>query len=174
AVPVNPKSILEALLFVGHPRNESLSPGQAAEIMRGVRPDEIAGLVAELNAQYEASGRPYRIVFERGGYRMKLLPEFDSLREGFFGKVRQVRLSAGPGSPGNRGLPSASHCERSQPAARQTERGDPRAACAAEPHLRHLSRRRRPKKHGPISHHAAISGALQTAEPGRFATTWRG
>lgn len=93
AVPVNPKSILEALLFVGHPRNESLSPGQAAEIMRGVRPDEIAGLVAELNAQYEASGRPYRIVFERGGYRMKLLPEFDGLREGFFGKVRQVRLS---------------------------------------------------------------------------------
>jgi len=93
SIPVNPRSILEALLFVGHPRNEPLSPAQAAEIMRGVRPDEIARLVSELNAQYEASGRPYRIVFEQSGYRMKLLPEFDGLREGFFGKVRQVRLS---------------------------------------------------------------------------------
>lgn len=92
-VPATPKSILEALLFVGHPHNQPLSPAQAAEIMRGVRPEEIAHLVTELNAGYEASGRPYRIVFDRGGYRMKLLPEFDQLREGFFGKVRPVRLS---------------------------------------------------------------------------------
>lgn len=92
-VPVTPKSILEALLFVGHPQNRPLSPHQAAEIMRGVQPEEVAALVAELNAQYEASGRAYRIVFEDGGYRMKLLPELESLREGFFGKVRQVRLS---------------------------------------------------------------------------------
>lgn len=92
-VPPTPKSVLEALLFVGHPHNQPLSPAQAAEIMRGVQPDEIARLVTELNAGYEATGRPYRIVFEQGGYRMKLLPEFDELREGFFGKVRQVRLS---------------------------------------------------------------------------------
>jgi len=92
-VPPTPKSVLEALLFVGHPHNQPLSPAQAAEIMRGVQPEEIARLVTELNAGYEATGRPYRIVFEQGGYRMKLLPEFDELREGFFGKVRQVRLS---------------------------------------------------------------------------------
>ncbi len=88
-----PKSILEAILFVGHPHNQPLSPAQAAEVMRGVQPEEIAHLVTELNAGYEATHRPYRIVFEGGGYRMKLLPEFDSLREGFYGKVRQVRLS---------------------------------------------------------------------------------
>jgi len=92
-VAATPKSILEALLFVGHPHNQPLSPTQACEIMRGVQPEEIAHLVTELNAGYAASGRPYRIVFERGGYRMKLLPEFDQLREGFFGKVRSVRLS---------------------------------------------------------------------------------
>ncbi|MGQ9504343.1 MAG: SMC-Scp complex subunit ScpB [Thermogutta sp.] len=92
-VPATPKSILEALLFVGHPHNHPLSPAQAAEIMRGVKPEEIAHLVTELNAGYERTGRPYRIVFEHGGYRMKLLPEFDALRDGFFGKARPVRLS---------------------------------------------------------------------------------
>lgn len=92
-VPATPKSIFEALLFVGHPHNHPLSPAQAAEIMRGVKPEEIAHLVTELNAGYERTGRPYRIVFEHGGYRMKLLPEFEALRDGFFGKVRPVRLS---------------------------------------------------------------------------------
>lgn len=92
-VPVTPRSILEALLFVGHPRNEPLVPARAAEIMRGVTPEEVASLVAELNTRYSAQGRPFRVVFEQGGYRLKLLPEFDHLREGFFGKVRQVRLS---------------------------------------------------------------------------------
>jgi len=92
-VPATPKSILEAILFVGHPHNQPLSPAQAAEVMRGVQPEEIAHLVTELNAGYEATNRPYRIVFEGGGYRMKLLPEFQTLREGFYGKVRQVRLS---------------------------------------------------------------------------------
>lgn len=92
-VPVTPRSILEALLFVGHPQNRPLSPHQAAEIMQGVQPEEVAALVAELNTQYEASGRPYCIVFENGGYRMKLRPELEGLREGFFGKVRHVRLS---------------------------------------------------------------------------------
>lgn len=91
--PVTPKTILEALLFVGHPQNRPLSPGQVAEVMRGVQPDELAHLVGELNQQYVQAGRPYRIVFEDGGYRLRLLPEYDSLREGFFGKVRQVRLS---------------------------------------------------------------------------------
>lgn len=92
-LPPTPKSVLEALLFVGHPHNQPLSPAEATEIMRGVQLEEIAHLVTELNSSYEATGRPYRIVFEQGGYRMKLLPEFDELREGFFGKVRHVRLS---------------------------------------------------------------------------------
>lgn len=91
--PVTPKTILEALLFVGHPQNRPLSPGQVAEVMRGVEAGELAHLVGELNQQYLESGRPYRIAFEDGGYRMRLLPEYDSLREGFFGKVRPVRLS---------------------------------------------------------------------------------
>lgn len=92
-IAVTPKTILEALLFVGHPQNRPLSPGQVAEVMRGVEAGELAHLVGELNQQYVESGRPYRIAFEDGGYRMRLLPEFDSLREGFFGKVRPVRLS---------------------------------------------------------------------------------
>ena len=45
--PITPASILEAMLFVGHPGNEPLTSGEVAGLMRGVRPSELSGPVAD-------------------------------------------------------------------------------------------------------------------------------
>ncbi len=91
--PITPASVLEAMLFVGNRDGTALAPARAAELMRGVSPGEIAGLVDELNARYSADGRPYAVVSEGSGYRLKLRPEFASLRDRFYGKMREARLS---------------------------------------------------------------------------------
>lgn len=90
---VSPRSILEALLFVGSPTNEALSSRQVASLMRGVRAAEIDAIVQELNAEYLRRNCPYEIVEEAGGYRLKLREEYDRLREKFFGRTRQAKLS---------------------------------------------------------------------------------
>ncbi|MCI0361390.1 MAG: SMC-Scp complex subunit ScpB [Planctomycetaceae bacterium] len=88
-----PKTILEAMLFVGHPANEPLASERIATLMRGVRPDEIDDLVAELNAQYAQEGCPYTIISVDLGYQLALKPEFAQLRDVFYGTVREARLS---------------------------------------------------------------------------------
>ena len=93
ACEITPRSILEAMLFVGHPQNEPLASKQVAALMRGVRPREIDTLVRELNRQYAARNCPYRIVAEGSGYRMKLRDEYARMRDMFYGKARQARLS---------------------------------------------------------------------------------
>jgi segregation and condensation protein B len=90
---VTPRSILEAMLFVGHPSNEPLASTQVASLMRGVRPAEIDDLVRELNAAYDAEGRPYKIESVGAGYSLRLRPQFNSLRDKFFGRVKEARLS---------------------------------------------------------------------------------
>lgn len=90
---LSPKTILEAMLFVGHPDNEPLTAKQVASLMRGVRTDEIDELVRELNQQYEAERTPYSIVSDGAGYQMTLRDEFISLRENFYGKVKEARLT---------------------------------------------------------------------------------
>src|SRR5271157_908405 len=47
--PLTPLGILEAMLFVGDRDNRPLTASRAAELMRGVDPGEIGGLVEELN-----------------------------------------------------------------------------------------------------------------------------
>ena len=93
ACELSPRSILEALLFVGSPNNEPLSSKQVAGLMRGVRPAEIDALVLELNADYESRRCPYRIDTEAAGYRLVLRDEFAAVRDQFQGKARQARLS---------------------------------------------------------------------------------
>ena len=93
ACEITPRSILEAMLFVGSPANEPLSSRQVAALMRGVRPAEIDSLVGELNAEYERRNCPYTIFEQAGGYRLALRPEFDRLRDKFYGRTRQARLS---------------------------------------------------------------------------------
>lgn len=92
-VPVTPATVLESMLFVGNPENQPLLPEVAADLMRGVTVEEIHALVAGLNAKYERHGAPWEIRRVAGGYLMLLREEFASLRETFFGKIRQVKLS---------------------------------------------------------------------------------
>ena len=50
-------------------------------------------MVEELNRRYDAVGVPYRIVGEADGYRLTLRREFQPLRNRFYGRVREARLS---------------------------------------------------------------------------------
>ncbi len=90
---ISPSSIVEAMLFVGHPDNQPLPAAKMAACMRGVNPSEIAALTQQLNAQYEADGSVYEITHDEGGYKLQLRPEFSALREKFYGRVRDARLS---------------------------------------------------------------------------------
>jgi segregation and condensation protein B len=90
---VSPRSILEAMLFVGQPDGQPLQAEHAAAVMRGVTPDEIHALVRELNEAYRARGCPYEIIPRGAGYRMALRKEWRGLRERFFRRVREARLS---------------------------------------------------------------------------------
>ena len=89
----NPRTILEAMLFVGHPANEPLTAEQVAGCLRGVQAGEVQELVADLNDEYERLGCPYRIIAEGVGYRLSLAEKWHKLRDRFYGKVREVRLS---------------------------------------------------------------------------------
>lgn len=92
---LTPRSILEAMLFVGSADHQPLSARQVAGLMRGVRAAEIDELVKELNAQYRANGCPYHIESEHDGYRLSLTPSYERIRDRFQGKGRQTRLSPG-------------------------------------------------------------------------------
>ncbi len=91
--PISPQSILEAMLFVGCPSGQPLTSRQIAALMRGVRPQEIDAFVAELNAVYAEEGCPYRIVSSGSGYRMQLLDEYAGLRDKFYGRVKEAKLT---------------------------------------------------------------------------------
>jgi segregation and condensation protein B len=90
---ISPRSILEAMLFVGTPDNQPLSAELIAGMMRGVRPAEIDELVADLNRQYRDEARPYTIASIGPGYRLALRDEFAFMREKLYGRPRAARLS---------------------------------------------------------------------------------
>jgi segregation and condensation protein B len=90
---ISPRTILEAMLFVGNRSNEPLTAAGAAGLMRGVEPGEIAALIDELNDRYAANRCPYRIVNEGPGYRIRLGSAFAPLRNKFYGRIREARLS---------------------------------------------------------------------------------
>jgi segregation and condensation protein B len=94
ACEVTPRSILEAVLFVGNSDNQPIEAERVARLMRGVRPAEIEELVRELNEQYTARGCPYEVRSEGAGFRLVLREEFGRVRDKFYGQVRQARLSA--------------------------------------------------------------------------------
>jgi segregation and condensation protein B len=91
--PISPQTILEAMLFVGNREGLPLAGPQAAELMRGVEPGEIGPLVDALNRRYQERGCPYHVVEEGPGYRLTLRKSFGSLRDRFYGRVREARLS---------------------------------------------------------------------------------
>jgi segregation and condensation protein B len=93
ACGVTPRSILEAMLFVGNPDNEPLTSKQVASLMRGVRAQEVDELVEELNALYNEEGCPYQVQSVGAGYRLLLRDEYAGLRDKFYGRVKEARLS---------------------------------------------------------------------------------
>ncbi len=90
---ISPRSILEAMLFVGLPGGQPLTSQKVAGLMRGVRAVEIDDLVFDLNQQYEEARCPYRIESFDSGYRLALREEFSGVRDQFYGRARQVKLS---------------------------------------------------------------------------------
>ena len=90
---LSPLSLLEAMLFVGNRDNQPLSAATAAALMRGVKPEEIPDLVEQLNARYAAARCPYEVVSEGPGYRLAIRSEYSGLRDRFYGRIREARLS---------------------------------------------------------------------------------
>jgi len=90
---ITPRSILEAMLFVGGADNAALDTKRLASLMRGVEPAEIDGLVCQLNEHYLQRGAPFRIVSEGPGYRLALCEEYWWIRDRFYGRVREAKLS---------------------------------------------------------------------------------
>ena len=90
---VNPRSVVEAILFVGRPDNGALSARELAAAMRGVSPSEIDAAVRELNATYEADEAPYYIEATNSGYRLVLREQFARMRDKFYGRLREAKLS---------------------------------------------------------------------------------
>lgn len=91
--PITPRSILEAILFVGHSDNKPLTADEIANLMRGVRPAEIDQLVIELNQLYSEAGYAFEIVSASGGYQLLLRGELEPVRTRFYGRVRETRLN---------------------------------------------------------------------------------
>ncbi len=90
---VNPESILEAMLFVGDRQNLPLNLEKATSLMRNVSVEEAITAIHSLNKRYARYGAPYSIIEVNGGWRMLLRPEMEFVRERFFGKVREFKLS---------------------------------------------------------------------------------
>jgi segregation and condensation protein B len=91
--PISPTSIVEAILFVGDPENRPISARHIASLMRGVRSAEVDLVVGELNETYAEQDCPYRIETSAAGYRLVLLEQHAALRENFYGRVREAKLS---------------------------------------------------------------------------------
>ena len=91
--PISPQTIVESILFVGHPENEPISGEAIAKQIRGVDVEEVAELVETLNDEYETGDYPFLVTSTSGGYRIELRDEYAGIREGFYGRVREARLS---------------------------------------------------------------------------------
>jgi segregation and condensation protein B len=93
ACEICPRTIVEAMLFVGRADGEPLTGQQIAGFMRGVRAAEIDEIVTQINADYAERNCPYVIVAQGAGYRLSLRPEYDRLRDRFLGRNRDAKLS---------------------------------------------------------------------------------
>ncbi|MDA7951634.1 MAG: SMC-Scp complex subunit ScpB [Pirellulaceae bacterium] len=91
--PLTPLSILESLLFVGNVENRPLTGKKIASLMRGVSEREIEQMVEELNQAYQEEYHVFRVIRKESGYQMILHPELESLRQLFYGKVKEAKLS---------------------------------------------------------------------------------
>lgn len=90
---ISPRTVVEAMLFVGRPDGSSFSARELAAAMRGVSPAEIDAAVASLNDAYERDDSPYRIASFSGGYALKLRDELHRMRDKLSTRVREAKLT---------------------------------------------------------------------------------
>lgn len=90
---ISPRTVVEAMLFVGRPDGSAFSARELAAAMRGVSPAEIDAAVAELNATYERDDAPYHIFSSANGYALKLRDELHRMRDKLSTRVREARLT---------------------------------------------------------------------------------
>lgn len=90
---ISPRTVVESILFVGRPDNGPTSARELAAAMRGVSPSEVETAIGELNQLYAADRAPYHIEQSPAGYRLVLRPEFERVRDKFYGRIKESRLS---------------------------------------------------------------------------------
>jgi segregation and condensation protein B len=83
--------ILEALLFVS---SVPLTAERAAEVIRGLTPEQFQECLDDLNRRYRTQGRPYSIQQQDPGHVLGLRPMYRFVLEKLYGGVREARLSA--------------------------------------------------------------------------------
>jgi len=93
--PVSPESILEAVLFVGAPKDVKLTARKIAAVMRDISPKEVKKMATELNKKYKTENTAYRVDMEGGNYSLKLADDLLPLQNRFFGRDRATKLSQG-------------------------------------------------------------------------------
>lgn len=81
---------LEALLFSTH---HPLTPGRLAELLDVPGTKPVRHGIKELNAQYESTGRSFRIEQVAGGFQLCTLPEFGPLLHKFHQKEADSKLT---------------------------------------------------------------------------------
>ncbi|AMV32710.1 Segregation and condensation protein B [Pirellula sp. SH-Sr6A] len=91
-VPVTTETVLESILFLGTPDSRPIDVERLQSLFRNMPREEIDEAVGKLNQKYRQQGRAFEIVFERGGYRLQLAEAMSSVRERFYGKVKEVQL----------------------------------------------------------------------------------
>ena len=95
ACPISPESILEAILFVGAPKDVKLTGRKIAAVMRDISPKEVKKMAKELNKKYEEENAAYRIAVDGKEYRMELADDLLPLQNHFYGRDRAAKLSQG-------------------------------------------------------------------------------
>jgi len=90
---ISPRTVVEAMLFVGRPDGSPFSTRELAAAMRGVSPAEIDAAVDELNSAYQRDDAPYHIVPTAGGYALKLRDELHRMRDKLSTRIRETKLT---------------------------------------------------------------------------------
>ncbi len=90
---LSPMMIVEGMLFVGKEDGQPLTSREMAAHIRDVSPREVESLIEQLNTRYIESKAPYRIVSAGKGYQFALDSNFEPVRQRFFGRVREAKLT---------------------------------------------------------------------------------
>lgn len=86
-------AILEGVLFVAAEGGRPRPAKQLAAALRDISPQEVDQTIADLNEQYRREGAPYHIEASPAGYRLQLDEDLGRLRDKFYGRVREAKLT---------------------------------------------------------------------------------